>query len=263
MAFSEHKINDRIYLKSDLFDKGSVLHAFTTSLGGVSDGIIKGFNLGFNTKDNIDSVLENYRLLSYDLGFNLDKTVISKQTHTNNIRLVTEADAGKGITRKSDIEDTDGLITNVKNLALIIFSADCTPILIYDKERSVVAAVHAGWRGSVKKIAAKAINLMTESYGCNPKNMYAATGPSIGPCCFEFGKEAKEIFGEKYLTESNGKYFVDLWSYNRDELILGGIPEENIDVSGICTVCNSDKYYSYRAHKEKTGRQAALILLKD
>ena len=263
MAFFEEKISNRIYLKSDFFEDESVTHAFTTSKGGVSQGIIKGFNLGFNTKDKRGSVLENYRLLSLDLGFDLSHTVISKQTHTDNIRIVTKDDMGKGVTRESDIEDTDGLITDVKNLPLVVFSADCTPLLLYDKEREVIAAIHAGWRGTVKKIAKKAVSLMKENFECNPENILAAIGPSIGPCCFEFGREANEIFDGKYLTSKEDKYMVDIWSFNKDQLMLEGIPERNIDISSVCTVCNSNKYFSYRAHKERTGRQAALILLKD
>ncbi len=263
MAFFEEKLGDRIYLKSDFLNEKSVIHAFTSSKGGVSKGLIEGFNLGFNTKDLKSSVLENYRLLSYDLGFDLNRTVISKQTHTDNIRIVTEDDAGKGVTRESDIEDTDGLITDVKNIPLVVFSADCTPVLLYDDNKKVVAAIHAGWRGTVKKIAGKAVKLMKEHFNCKPENIYALIGPSIGSCCFEFGNEAKEIFDDKYLTPKDDKYMVDIWSYNKDQLLLEGVPEKNIDLSSVCTVCNSDKYFSYRTHKEKTGRQAALILLKD
>ncbi len=261
MAFFEEKIDDRTYLKSDFFQKESVTHAFTSSKGGVSNGLIEGFNLGFNTKDDKAKILENYRLLSYDLGFDIGRTVISKQTHTNNILIVTEEDAGKGVIRESDIEGTDGLITNIKNIPLVVFSADCTPILLYDYDKRVVAAIHAGWRGTVNKIAQKAVRLMKEHFNCDPKNIYAAIGPSIGPCCFEFGDEAKEIFDEKYLTPKGDKYMVDIWNFNKDQLMLEGV--NNIDLSSVCTVCNSDKYFSYRTHKERTGRQAALILLKD
>ena len=261
MAFFEEKIGDRIYLKSDFFQKESVVHAFTSSKGGVSKGLIEGFNLGFNTKDEKSSVLENYRLLACDLGLDIDQTVISKQTHTDNIRIVTKEDAGKGVTRVSDIEDTDGLITKVKNIPLVVFSADCTPILLYDDKKKVIAAIHAGWRGTAKKIAQKAVKLMKEHFNCKPENIYAVIGPSIGPCCFEFGSEATEIFDEKYLTPKGDKYMVDIWAFNKDQLMLEGV--KNIDLSSVCTVCNSDKYFSYRTHKERTGRQAALILLKD
>ncbi len=257
--FFEKTFDNRLYLKSNMID---IPHAFTSKLGGVSKGDIKGLNLGFRVNDNIESVKENYRLVANDMGIDLNKTVLSRQTHTNNIRIISEEDLGKGITKDSDIYDTDGLISNIKGSALIVFSADCTPILFYNKEKQVIAAVHAGWRGSVLKIASKCVELMKENFNCNPEKTYVAMGPSIGPCCFEFGPEAPDIFGEEYVKKAeNDKYFVDLWKYNLDILTNCGIPRENIDLSKVCTVCHSDKYYSYRTTKDKTGRQGAIISL--
>ena len=259
MSFFEQSFNDRVYLKSNAI---STIHGFTSKSGGVSRGKIKGFNFGFRVGDNPDSVKENYRLLSQDMDFSLDRAVLSKQTHTSNIRIVTEADCGKGIVRDSDIEDTDGLITDIPKIPLIVFAADCVPVLLYDKVRRVAAAVHAGWRGSVSGIVPKCVKLMKSDFGCDPKNICVAIGPSIGPCCFEFGSEAPEIFGENYVVEKgNGKYNVDIWSYNKDLLTAEGISPENIDISGVCTVCHSDKFYSYRTHRENTGRQVAVIMV--
>ena len=119
MSFYEQKFDDRMYLKSDIID---TVHGFTSKLGGVSQGKICGYNFGFRVGDDENSVRENYRLLSCDLGFSLDRCVLSKQTHTSNIRIVTEDDCGKGVIRASDIEDTDGLITNIPNIALVVFA---------------------------------------------------------------------------------------------------------------------------------------------
>lgn len=261
MSFFEQNFKNRTYLKSNIID---TTHSFTSKLGGVSRGKIEGFNFGFRVGDNPDSVMENYRLLSQDMGFSLSRAVLSKQTHTSNIRIVTEKDCGKGITRSSDIEDTDGLITNVPDIPLIVFAADCVPVLLYDKKHKVAAAVHAGWRGSVSGIISKCVRLMKSDFGCDTKNICVAIGPSIGSCCFEFGPEAPEIFGEKYVSlKDNGKYHVDLWSYNKDLLIAEGVSSENIDISDVCTVCNSDKFYSYRTHKENTGRQIAVIKIEN
>lgn len=263
MSFFEYYSDDRMYEKSDLFDERYITHAFTSKLGGVSHGKITGLNLGFRVNDDKESVLENYRLVSKDLSFDLNRAVLSKQTHTDNIRIVTEADIGKGIVRESDIEDTDGLITNVHNIPLIIFAADCTPIMLYDKATSVIAAVHAGWRGSVKGIAAKCIKLMCDKFNSDPKDIAAAIGPCIGPCCFEFGPEAIDIFPPEYISQtSNKKYMIDLWTYNKDKMTEAGLSADNIDISRICTACNADKFYSYRTHKDKTGRLAGIIMLK-
>ena len=263
MSFYEFNIDNRMYVKSDIFDDSRITHGFTSKLGGVSHGKISGLNLGFRVGDDKKSVLENYKLVSKDLSLDLNRAVLSKQTHTDNIRIVTESDMGKGIMRDSDIEDTDGLITNIQNIPLVIFAADCTPILLYDKANSVIAAVHSGWRGSVKGIAPKCIKLMKEVFGSNPKDIVAAIGPCIGPCCFEFGPEAIHIFPSDYRKQNpDGKYMIDLWAYNRDKMIEAGLSAENIDISRICTACNADRFYSYRTHKDKTGRLAGIIMLK-
>lgn len=261
MSFNEYFFDDRMYLKSDIV---KTVHCFTSSLGGASRGKIKGLNLGFRVGDNVNSVIENYRLVANDMGFDIEQCVLSKQTHTNNIRIVTKEDCGKGVVRASDIEDTDGLVTNIANVPLVIFAADCIPILLYDSKNRVAAAVHAGWRGSVAGITSKCVSLMISEFNCNVNNIVAAIGPSIGPCCFEFGDEAVIYFKDKYyIRKDNGKYHIDLWSYNCDLLIDVGINPKNIDISGICTMCNNDKFYSYRTHKESTGRQAAIIMIKN
>lgn len=263
MSFYKQAYSNRMYIKSTKLDKFGLTHGFTSKLGGVSHGKVYGLNLGFRVGDNPDDVVGNYILVSNDLNFNINNAVLSKQTHTDNIRIVTKDDMGKGIVRKSDIEDTDGLITDVADIPLIVFSADCTPILLYDHVNKVAAAVHAGWRGTVKQIAAKCVKTMGSHFNCNPENIFAAIGPCIGECCFEFGSEAKEIFPDKYLSEiNNGKFLVDIKEYNKDQLRDCGLPEKNIDVCQICTVCNSDSFYSYRKNKDTTGRQAAIIMIK-
>ena len=256
--------DNRFYLQSEkICDTKLVSHGFTGSQGGVSNGIVRGLNLGFRVQDNPENVIENYKLVSGDLELLFDRIVLSKQTHTDNIRIVTEDDAGKGISKISDIEDTDGLITNVKGIPLVVFSADCVPLLFLDPVHEVVGAVHAGWRGTVKGIGRKCVGLMKEKFGSKAEDILVAVGPSIGPCCFEFGKADAVIFSEEFCREMNEeKVLVDIWGINKKQLTDCGIPEENIDVSGVCTVCNSDKYYSYRTHREKTGRQGAIIMLK-
>lgn len=256
---------DRCYLLSSTMAKHRNLgHAFTGRLGGVSQGKIRGLNLGFRVGDSHDAVMENYRLVAEDLGFSPERTVLSRQTHTDHIRIVTETDAGKGLTVESDIQDTDGLITDCPNLALVVFSADCIPLLFYDPVRRVVGAVHAGWRGTVKGIAGKAVQMMQEHFHCHPEDILAAIGPGIGPCCFAFGKEAPQYFPTSFLKEEeDGSYLVDLWAMNQKQLTDQGVLLQNIEVSGHCTVCRADRYYSYRTHKEQTGRQGAIIFLKE
>ena len=240
------------------------INGFTRRSGGVSRGKIEGFNFGFRVGDEPENVLENYKLLAEDMGFDIRRAVCARQTHTDNIRIVTSADCGKGIFQvDSDIRDTDGLITAERGVALIIFTADCVPLLLCDPVKKIAAASHAGWRGTAQNIGGKTVRLMREKFGCDPSDIIAAIGPSIGPCCFEVDRATAENFDEKYrIPKPNDKFHVDLWAANRDMIAAEGVRVGNIFVSEECTICNSDKYYSYRTHKEHTGRQVAFIAIK-
>lgn len=258
--FIEKKTDGREYLLPSPLNTDFSFAAFTSKVGGFSHGKIEGLNLGFRVGDEKENVYKNYRAVASDLGFDLDKAVLARQTHTDNIRIVTEDDLGKGITKESDITDTDGLITDIKGATLIIFAADCMPVLFLDPKKKVVAAAHSGWRGTVKEIAAKTVRLMKSEFGSEPEDILAAVGPSIGKCCFEVDEDAAFCFDKRYrIPKSGGKYHVDLWSAVRDMLEREGVPPQNIGVSGVCTICHSDKYYSYRAHKDHAGRCAGTI----
>ncbi len=255
---------DRCYIIDEKLNGiPNICHCFTTARGGASFGKINGLNLGFRVGDNPKSVEQNYKTVADDLNMTFSNMVLSRQTHTDNIRIVTELDRGKGLTRDSDITDTDGLITNVRNTPLVVFSADCIPILLADKGGKCIGAVHAGWRGTVMEIPGKAVKLMWETFGVMPKNIVAAIGPGIGPCCFEVGEEVAGEFDDAFVKiGENGKFFVDLWSANFASLKKAGVLEENISVAGMCTKCGGDEFYSYRRMKDKTGRLGAIIELR-
>lgn len=257
------EFDDRIYFQSRIFNEiQNIKHCFTSRCGGVSHGLVKGLNLGFRVGDDELSVNENYRLIAKDFGFSYERITAGRQTHSANIRIITEADAGKGVTKESEFMDIDGMITNVRNLPLVVYYADCVPLLFADERANVIAAVHSGWRGTVMKISSEAIKVMCKEFGAEPQNIKVAIGPSIGPCCFETGEEVACEFEQKYVTEkNNGKFMVDLWQANKDILLECGIQNENIDISELCTICHSDVLYSYRAHKEATGRMGAFISL--
>lgn len=257
------KRGERQYLQSSLLtDQNEVVHGFTGKAGGVSSGKITGLNLGFRVEDDPESVLENYRLVAEDLGFPMEQAVLSRQTHTDNIRVVTKEDVGKGLVKESDIFDTDGLMTAEKGIPLVVFTADCVPILLYDPKTPAVAAIHAGWRGTVRDIGGKAVRKMQEQFGSNPKDILAVIGPSIGPCHFSFGPEAPEYFPPEFCKPQEGGYLVDLWAMNKSLLLAQGVLDEHIEVAEVCTVCRAEAFYSYRTHKEHTGRQAAIIMIK-
>ena len=248
---------------------GLVNHMFTTRKGGVSEGIFASMNLSYTRGDEKSSVDENYRRIAAVFDSTPDRVVCSDQTHTTNVRLVTETDAGKGVVRDKDYTDVDGLITNVPGLILATFYADCVPLYFVDTENRAIGLSHSGWKGTVQSIAAKTLARMTEAFGTQPRDVLVGIGPSIGPCCYEVGAEVAARFcaafpyaEELLLHETDGHVHLDLWEANRQQLLRSGVSEENIEVAGECTCCRHAWYYSYRADQGKTGRIAALISLR-
>lgn len=242
-------------------DKIKAPHAFTTRFGGYSTGKLSSMNMS-PSRENPDIVRKNYKLVCDCENIPVEKCVLSHQTHTNNIRVVNEKDAGKGLFEKSDIKDTDGLVTNIKNLPIVIFYADCVPILLYDPLKEVIAAVHAGWRGTVANIAGNAIEVMKSQFNSNPEDILASIGPSIGPCCFETGDDARNEFVSSGLGEFIIGKNIDLQNSNKKKLILCGLKSENITISGLCTKCRCDEFYSHRGCGSDTGRMALIACIK-
>ena len=240
-------------------------HGFSTRFGGVSSGIYESLNLCYSCDDEAEKVTENYRILAKALEIEPAEFVFSKQVHRDDIRVCTEKDR-QGLPPKIPYE-ADGLITDVKGLPLMIFTADCTPILLHDPVRKVAGAVHAGWRGTVLDIAGKAVRKMQTVYGCDPKNICAAIGPCISKCCFETGSEVyeavKALLGddaEKFaLRKPDDKYMVDLKGINEYLLKKAGVG--SIEVTDECTKCLHDKYWSHRATNGKRGTQCSCIVL--
>jgi YfiH family protein len=228
-------------------------HLFTDRLGGVSAGIYASLNLRLHCDDDPENVRENYRRVGQRLG--CTRFVLGNQQHTDNIRCVDARDA------KKDIYDpveyvADGLITREPELALVVFTADCVPILL--EAPGVVAAVHAGWRGTAKGIAAKAVREMD----CDPGLIRAYIGPSIGVCCYTVGDDVRDAMRDRMGGEAEPFFRgdkVDLKGLNRRQLELCGV--EKIDVSPVCTFCSHETYWSHRYTKGQRGTQAGIIVL--
>lgn len=254
-----------MYLRSNILsDLNGIEHFFTTKPGGVSSGKITGLNLGFRVGDNPESVEKNYIHISEDFGIPFERITAAKQIHSSDVRVVTEDECGLGVSRLDQAFEADGLVTNCKNMPLVVFYADCVPVLMVEETVGVVAAVHSGWRGTVVRIAEKAVHTMTERFGANPECIKAVIGPSIGKCCFETGAEVAENFEKSFVEKlPNNKYKVDLWEANRQILLDSGLRQKNIEVLGMCTMCHPELLYSYRAHGDSTGRMGAVIMLKE
>lgn len=258
------------YLSAPCFEKFKNLkHCFTTRIGGVSLEPFNSLNLGINTQDKDENVIENYKIISDSLNINVNDIVISNQVHKDDILIVDESYKGNHFFLDRKVKNIDALITNKKNIAIVTLYADCVPIMIYDKGKNIIALAHAGWRGTVKKIGKKVLKKLKEEFNSNMEDCIALIGPSIGKCCFEVDEpvvnEFKKVFEKEYLnfttSTSNDKYMIDLWEANKISLLEAGLPEANIIISNICTKCNNDILYSYRNENGNTGRMAAIMQL--
>ncbi len=263
MAFTENRQHGCVYMTSD---KISARHMFTTRIGGVSKGVFASWNLGVNRGDDEAAVRENYRLAGQIMGCGENDFVVTKQVHGRLVHLAQDAD--RYIVGGDKRIECDGFVTNIKGLPIMIYIADCVPVLMYDPAAGVIAAVHCGWKSSVQDILGAAVEKMC-SLGAKPESIRAAIGASIGKCCFECDDDVPAAV-EKYLggdTEGllekreNGKTHVDLRGANARRLMQLGIPAENIDVSDECTMCLPEKYWSHRRTDGVRGSMAAAIVL--
>ncbi len=245
-----------------------IVHAFSTRLGGVSQGIYSSMNLSFTRGDEEAAVYENYRRLAAAVGFAAEDIVTSDQTHTANVRVVTEEDRGNGITKPRPYTDVDGMITNVPGLVLATFYADCVPLYFIDPVRHAIGLSHSGWRGTVAKIGRVTVDKMKEMYGTDPQDLYTAIGPSICQDCYEVSEdvilEFQNSFEKKYwdllfYRKENGKYQLNLWEANRLIMLEAGVKEEHISMPGICTCCNPEFLFSHRASHGKRGNLGAFL----
>ena len=252
-------------------ETGMVKNAYSTRLGGVSKGVCSTMNLSFARGDREEDVRENFRRMADVLEVEENDFVFSKQTHTTNVRVVTEKDRGKGFTKSLDYDDVDGLVTNVQGICLSTFYADCVPLFFVDPVKKAIGLSHSGWRGTVGKIGKKTVEKMQEEYGSNPKDILAAIGPSICQDCYEVSKdvieEFKNAFAEKYWADlfyekENGKYQLNLWKANEYIFLEAGIEKEHIAVTNICTCCNSEFLFSHRASHGKRGNLAAFLTIQ-
>ena len=263
---------DTPYLEYPLFaDTGIVRHGFSTRLCGVSEGYYSSLNLSFTRGDEEEAVRENFRRIGKAIGVSCEDMVFSQQTHTTNVRIVTEADRGMGIMRLRDFHDVDGLVTNVPGLCLVTFYADCVPLFFVDPVKKVIGLSHSGWRGTVGKIGKVTVELMKEQYGCHPSDILAAVGPSICQDCYEVSEEVVEKFRENFARKywedlfyqkENGKYQLNLWKANEIIFTESGILPEHMAVTNLCTHCNSDVLYSHRTMGDKRGNLAAFLALR-
>ena len=269
MNIVEQNKNGVTFFQSDgIAAAGGAAHGFSTRLGGVSEGMWASLNLGVGRGDDPDHVRENYRRFFAAIGGSGRRIAMSNQVHGGVVRCVTSADLHADPYEKVGYE-ADGLMTDLPGVALVVYSADCIPILFYDPVRRVIAAAHAGWRGTAAGIAAAAVDRMKNVYGCRPEDILAAVGPGIGPDCFETHEDVPNAMTAALSTavlqhikiKENGKFAVDLKGINAMRLEQAGLDPAHIAVSDICTACRSDLFWSHRKLGTNRGSMAAAIQL--
>lgn len=252
-------IEEEKYIQFEkLKDKDEIIHYFTKK------------PLDFNRKKIDENFIKSeYEEMQKLLNYECKKIIMPGQNHTNTVKIVDENNLD------DKFENTDGLITNLKNIALITSLADCQGILLYDSHNKVIGNIHSGWKGTLKRIIYEAIILMIKEYNSNPKNIEVYFCPSILQCCFEVDEDVKNEFLEKFsdinienyisigkITNNEQKYNIDTVGINVEVIKKLGIEEKNIYTSNICTKCNNNIFHSHRGDKETDGRNIAFIMMK-
>lgn len=273
MLFKSNTMNMNIknavsYLTFKHFENFDFLiHAFSTRMGGVSEGCYKSMNLSFSQGDKEESVEKNYNILFSVLGLNINKIAMTNQIHDNFIKVIKESDINSGELKSNIHYETDGLITNVPGVALVTYHADCPAIFIVDPLRKVIGLAHAGWKGTVKEIAGNLVNSFVKNYNSLPQDLICAIGPAISGDCFEVSEDILPHFkslnldDKLYLVPSKipGKANVDLLEVNKQILVQSGVKESNIIKSDVCTKCYHDLLFSHRAMGKNRGTNAAIM----
>lgn len=254
-----------------LIETGICRHLFSTRVGGVSKGYLGTMNLSYTRGDEKENVDENFRRIAGVLDCSMEDFVLSHQTHTTNVKVVTAQDKGRGIIKELGYTDIDGLITNEPGIVLSTFYADCVPLFLVDPVKKAIGLSHSGWRGTVEKMGKVTIEKMTEEYGCDPKDIIAAVGPSICVDCYEVSKDVADAFMSAFagannlekivIPKSEEKAQLDLWQANLAVFLEAGIKRENITLPDICTACNKELLFSHRASDGKRGNLGAFLML--
>ena len=272
---TEFEYDGVVMLKFPLLEQtGMIVQGFSTRIGGVSGGDCATMNFSYAQGDEPENVKENIRRFVTAMGCCPEQTVMSQQTHTVNVRVVTEKDAGKGYLRERDYTDVDGLITNVPGLVLLTTYADCVPLYFVDPVHRAIGLSHTGWRGTVAQMAVHTLHAMHREYGTVPEDVYAAIGPSICQDCYEVSEDVAQQVRSAFPSASwpmllskhgdgDGRYQLNLWNANRDLLIRAVVSPKRIEVTDICTCCNADKLHSHRRTGGKRGALAAFLCIKE
>ncbi|NDV69372.1 peptidoglycan editing factor PgeF [Dysgonomonas sp. 25] len=259
----QEQINNLEILQFELLKVKSLCHFSTTRRGGVSEGNYESLNMGNLSDDFPENVYENRKRLTKAIGAEANNLFVPHQTHSSNICLIDQMFLSlPPEEQQARLRDVDALITNQPDIAIGVTTADCVPVLLFDPVRNVLAAIHAGWKGTAAHIAAQTVHVMQQAFASAPKDIVAGIGPSISPEKFEVGDEVGNAFSEAgydlahilFRNEETGKLHIDLWEANRLQLIEAGVIAANIEVAGLCTYSDADRFFSARRQSIHSGR---------
>lgn len=264
-VFTLHREQGVTYLAFDALSRiPFIRHAFSTKLGEGTE-TVHPMDMSFDHDDR-GAVTRNYRLFCDAAGFDYYSLVASSQDHHTFVRVVTSAEKGIGIRRDKDIQSVDALVTIEPGVTLCTYYADCTPIFFVDTATKAIGLAHAGWRGTVARIAAKVLDTMRERFGTDPADVVCAVGPNIMSCCYEVDEPVAQAFRAlgldtaRFLThKGGGKYMADMLECNRQILVDCGVRAENITLGDLCTRCHSDLLWSHRATAGDRGTMCAML----
>lgn len=254
-----------VYKFDNLSNISFLEHGFTDRYGGFSQKPFDSLNLGLNTGDDEEAVNSNIIYLTKSLGVEKRKIILTNQIHDDRIHIVGKFEKSDGIYKIC--KGTDGLATEFDNSFLMTFYADCNPLFFADQKNKVIAISHAGWKGTLMKFGKTTVEFLIENFGSKVNDIYVGIGPSSGKCCYEVGGDVVDQFKMKYdlwdsfvSVKDDKKYLIDLKFANKLSIMETGVPEKNIEVSEICTICNDD-FFSYR-REGKTGRMTGFMYIK-
>lgn len=238
-----------------------IIVAFTSRRGGASKPPYQSLNLAFRVGDDPADVIANRSSLCAHLGLDLGSWILAEQVHGTEIAEV-ERDRGRGAEKAEEaIPSVDGLVTRAEGLTLVLLFADCVPVVVVHPPTKTIAIAHAGWRGTLARIAESLVDRAKLLSNADPGEFVGFIGPAIGPCCYKVDGERREIFRRYFGDIGTDKNSVDLVNLNVDQLVRAGVARESLEVAGICTSCCKDDFYSFRASGGVTGRQAGLVAL--
>lgn len=254
------------YLEPDKIASLGVAAGFTTRHEGISRPPYNSLNLGTNTFDLPHNVEGNRSILARAFGVPVERLVTVNQVHGTDLLVIDAPNPEFGHFLKLEC---DGIVTNQPEVLIGITVADCVPVLLFDPAKSVVAALHAGWKGTVGNISRKGVQALVNVFGSDPRDILAAVGPGIGRCCYEVDAHVIDAFrgtkeGYERMAEpaGEGKWQLDLMATNRVQLLEAGLREDNIETTDVCVSCTHDLFFSYRRDNGETGRQMGFIMLR-